>query len=247
VDKPAVDKGYDEFCAEVKAKGQDVAAVLQFRNQTEAELRDQIAAELRWNKYANEQATDDKLQALFDKEKELFDGSLVRARHILLTPKLTDPKEVEAATAELRQIKQQVEAKAAAGVAKLPADADALTRENKRRELLDEAFAAAAKEKSQCPSAKQGGDVDYFQRAGNVVEPFSKAAFALQPYQMSDVVRTPFGLHLILVTDRKPGLDVKFADVKDDVKEEYCARLRDGLLVQLKPKAKIQVNPPPKP
>jgi peptidyl-prolyl cis-trans isomerase C len=247
VDKKEVDKAFEELRGELKAQGKDVADVLKFRNQTEAELRDEIAAELRWDKYRNEQATDAKLQELFDKEKDLFDGTMVRARHILLTPPADDPKKIEEAKAELRKIKQDVEAKAAAGLAKLPADADKLARETKRRELIDEAFAAAAKEKSQCPSKDQGGDVGSFQRAGLKAEPFSKAAFALQPYQMSDVVTTQFGLHLILATERKAGLDVKFADVKDDVKDEYCGRLREALIAQLKPKATVKINPPPKP
>jgi peptidyl-prolyl cis-trans isomerase C len=247
VKKEEIEKGVDELRTEVKAQGKDLADLLKFRQMSEAELREQIAAELRWTKYTAEQVSDAKLQALFDKEKELFDGTLVRASHILLTPKLDDPKEVEAATAELRKVKREVEAKAAEGAAKLPADADKLAREKKRRELLEEGFGAAAKEQSQCPSAKQGGDVEYFQRAGKMVEPFAKAAFGLQPGQMSDVVQTQFGLHLILVTDRKPGLEIKFADVKDDVKEELTGRIRDDLLAKLKPKATIKINPPPKP
>ena len=42
---------------------------------TEAELREQIAADLRWNKFCDAQADDAKLKQLFDSEKELFDGT----------------------------------------------------------------------------------------------------------------------------------------------------------------------------
>ena len=76
--------------------------------------------------------------------------------------------------------------------------------EKKRQTLLDEAFAALAKEKSACPSKLKGGDVDWFQGVGFMVEPFSRAAFALKPFEMSEPIKTPFGYHLILVTDRKP-------------------------------------------
>ena len=88
--------------------------------------------------------------------------------------------------------------------------------------------------------------MDYFQRSGKMVEPFSKAAFALKPYQMSDVVRTQFGVHLILVTDRKEGLPVKYEDIKDDVKDEFCDRLRDQVVAKVKPTAKIEILPAPK-
>ena len=67
-----------------------------------------------------------------------------------------------------------------------------------------------------------GGDINYFPRNG-VVKPFAKAAFAVPaPYQMSDVVQTPFGYHLILVTDHKAGIEVKFEEAKDQVREVFC-------------------------
>ena len=88
--------------------------------------------------------------------------------------------------------------------------------------------------------------MDYFQRSGKMVEPFAKAAFALKPFQMSDVVQTQFGVHLILLTDRKPGLDVKYADVKGDVKDEFCDQLRDQVVAKLKPRANIVIMPAPK-
>ena len=126
-------------------------------------------------------------------------------------------------------------------------DGDALVKEQARVKLLDEAFATAAREKSACPSKAQGGDVDWFPRSGGMVEPFAKAAFALKPYQVGDVVQTQFGYHLILVTDRRPGKETKFEDVKEDVKEVYGDRPRDTLVQRLRPAAKITVTPPPKP
>jgi parvulin-like peptidyl-prolyl isomerase len=76
-----------------------------------------------------------------------------------------------------------------------------------------------------------------------MVEPFAKASFALKPFQISDVVKTSFGFHLILVTERKPGKEVKFEDVQNEVKEVFCERLRDNLAVQVKTKSKIVINP----
>ena len=245
VAKEEVDKKEDLVREELKQQKTDFNKMLEQMKLTEAELRQEIAADLRWNKFCDAQADDAKLKQLFDSEKELFDGSQVRARHILLTPALTDPKAVEAATARLRAIKKEIEDNLAKGMADCK-ETDPLKREEKRRVLLDDAFAKAAGDYSQCPTKTQGGDVDYFQRSGKMVEPFSKAAFALKPFQMSDVVPTQFGVHLILVTDRKAGLDVKYEDVKEDVKDEFCDRLRDQVVAKVKPNARIEITPAPK-
>ena len=79
--------------------------------------------------------------------------------------------------------------------------------------------------------------------SSGIVEPFAKAAFALQPYQMSDVIKTKFGYHLILVTDRRSGHEVKFEEVKPQVKNVYGDRLREAVLTAMRPRAKIEMMP----
>jgi peptidyl-prolyl cis-trans isomerase C len=73
-------------------------------------------------------------------------------------------------------------------------------------------FAALAREHSQDGSAREGGDLGYFERA-RMVPPFSQAAFALKPGEISDVVTTQFGYHIIKVTDRKPAAMPPFDQV----------------------------------
>jgi peptidyl-prolyl cis-trans isomerase C len=247
VDNAEVDKRVADMRAELQKEKKDFEQMLKTLRLTEAELREHITADLRWEKYVTSQATDKVLRELFDANKEMFDGSQVRARHILLTPPAGDAKAGAAAAAQLAGYKKQVEAQVAEGLAKLPANSDNLARAKARATLTDEAFAALAKEKSECPSKAQGGDVGWFRRAGFMVEPFSKAAFALKPNQMSDVVQTPFGYHLILVTERKPGAEVKFEDAKEMAREIYADRLRDGLAAQTRQKARIDITPVAKP
>jgi parvulin-like peptidyl-prolyl isomerase len=242
-----VDGRLEEIRGEIKRGGQTFETVMQELMLTEPELRNQLAAELRWEKFADTQATDKVLHELVDKAPDMFDGTMVRARHILLSPPAGDAQAAEQAKQQLLRIKQQVEEAAAQEIAKLPPSTDSAARDKARNTALESTFAELARKTSTCPSKEKGGDLAWFRRAGNMVEPFAQAAFALKPYQMSDVVATKFGYHLILVTDRRPGKAVKFEDVKDMVKDVYCDRLREDLLTQLRSKAQIVVLAQPKP
>ncbi|MDE2161013.1 MAG: peptidyl-prolyl cis-trans isomerase, partial [Burkholderiales bacterium] len=83
------------------------------------------------------------------------------------------------------------------------------------------AFADLARKNSEDPgSAAKGGDLDWFGR-GAMVKPFEDAAFALQPGQISDVVQTDFGYHIITVTGVRGG-DVKpFDAVRGEVEASF--------------------------
>jgi peptidyl-prolyl cis-trans isomerase C len=159
-----------------------------------------------------------------------------------LSPPSSDAKAGEAAVAKLQEFKKQAEATAKEAVAKLPANADAFTKKTTYNDALEATFKDLARKNSTCPSRVADGDVNWFERAHGMAEPFARAAFALEPYQMSDVVKTQYGYHLILVTDRKAGHEVKFEDVKAVVKEVYAERLRDAVIAAMRPRAKIEMT-----
>jgi peptidyl-prolyl cis-trans isomerase D len=97
----------------------------------------------------------------------------------------------------------------------------------KARELLEEIkggadFGALAKEHSLDKfSGKSGGDLGQF-AANDMVEPFSKAAFALKKGAVSDVVESPFGFHIIKLNETFPSYLESFDDVKERIKEQLA-------------------------
>jgi peptidyl-prolyl cis-trans isomerase D len=82
-------------------------------------------------------------------------------------------------------------------------------------------FAKLAREHSKDPgSAANGGDLGFFGR-GMMVKPFEDAAFSLKPGEISDVVESEFGLHLIRVTEVKGGAVKPFDQVKAEIEATY--------------------------
>lgn len=104
-------------------------------------------------------------------------------------------------------------------------------------------FEVIARENSDdTASAKQGGDLGFFSRQ-EMVEPFAKVAFAQKPNTISDIVKSPYGYHIILVTDRKKAGMEPFEKVKPEIvafleNQEQVGTL-EKLVESLKKQAKI--------
>jgi peptidyl-prolyl cis-trans isomerase D len=92
-----------------------------------------------------------------------------------------------------------------------------------------ESFEKLAKEASDDPgSASKGGDLGYFGR-GVMTPEFEKAAFELQKGGRSGIVKSPFGFHIIEVTDIKPQRAKPFDEVRDELVKEYQTQERGDL------------------
>jgi len=105
-------------------------------------------------------------------------------------------------------------------------------------------FAELAKKHSADGSAQQGGDLNFFTR-GQMVPPFDQAAFAMKPGEISDIVTTQFGYHIIKVTERRPAAAVPFEQVSGRIKEFLTDQQKqekaDAFIQSLKERAKIEV------
>lgn len=91
-----------------------------------------------------------------------------------------------------------------------------------RKELADgKPFAQVADAHNGPNAAGPGGELGWIQQ-GQTVEPFEKAVFALEPGKLSETVRTPFGLHVILVSEKKAAGKKPLSEVEGEIRAELA-------------------------
>ncbi len=95
-----------------------------------------------------------------------------------------------------------------------------------------EDFSALAKEYSEGPSKDSGGDLGFFS-AGQMVAPFDKAVFAMQPGDISEVVKTQFGYHIILLEDIQPAETIPLEKVRDEITTTLQQKEAESLTFQV--------------
>jgi len=204
----------------LESQGKTVAEYFKETKQTEAQVRANITLMLQWNAYAAQKVTPAELKKYYADFKDFFDKTTVRASHIVLriAPDAT-PADRDAARKKLADLRQEI-------------TSGKIT------------FAEAAMKHSECPSAPKGGDLGFFPRKWMVEEPFAKVAFAMKVGELSDVVITDYGYHLIQVTDRKPGDATTFEDAQDEVRDCYIEEMKLAILADLRKSAKIEIKLP---
>ena len=162
-------------------------------------------------------ASEDEIKAFYAAHPDKMEKpAMIKASHILVKAEEENPTQAAAKAAELKE--------------KLANGAD---------------FAALAQEHSACPSGTKGGDLGFF-APGSMVKSFEEAAFALKPGEISDVVSTQFGLHLIKVTDTQEPHKLEYEEAKPQIaqflKEQNGAKLLQEWVEGLKKEATIDFS-----
>lgn len=195
------------------------------KDTSEAEIKNQIRQEMEFKAFIDrnyaEKTTvpEQEARAYYDGHPDFFkQPETIRASHILIK---VAPQADAAQKAEARRQLEQIQQKLAAG----------------------EDFGRLARQYSQGPSSSKDGDLGFFRR-GQMVKPFEDAAFALKPGEVSGIVETDFGFHLIKVFEKKPEAIVTFDQVRGRIeqhlKQEKIRKEVGELLERLKQNAVIQ-------
>jgi len=199
VEKSAVDNQLTKFKANFSKEGQFKDWLTQMKL-TENHMRAQFEEGLAIQQYIDTEfgekitITDEKTKQFYDDHPDFFkQPEKIKASHILIK---TDAEANETTKAEAYKQIENIQ---------------------KRLQTGDD-FATIAKELSQCPSSANGGDLGYFGR-GQMVKPFEEAAFSLKAGELSGIVETTFGYHLIKVYEKKPAMVTPYVDIKDKLKQ----------------------------
>lgn len=191
----------------------------------EADFRREIEKGVRVNRLVNqacahvEEPTEAEIEAFWNAHKdEYVEPRQVLCQHILVKSGEHDGQAAkDAALEKIRQIR-----------ARVVAGGD---------------FAEEARRHSDCPSGAQGGSLGWFGR-GMMVKEFDEAAFALGKGQVSDVVTTCFGYHIIYKADEKGGQPQTLVDVHDRIREllrhQARGRATEAYVAELRAAAKIE-------
>lgn len=166
-------------------------------DEVKKEIRDSLPIQKMFESLTKDVKVDEaKAKAFYDENNAFFEvPEQIRASHILIkTDDATNDVLKAAARAKIEGILKQV------------------------KDGGD--FAALAAANSDCPSKSNGGDLGLFGK-GQMVPPFEEAAFALSTNEVSGVVETSYGYHIIKLTDRVPASKRAF----DEVKEQIVSRL----------------------
>ncbi|MGC1274870.1 MAG: peptidylprolyl isomerase [Planctomycetaceae bacterium] len=183
----------------------------------EARLAAEMAVPVAWRRHAARVVTDEQIRGYFASHRQRLDGTRLRVSQIFR--KYVAGESIETAPASIAALK---------GV----------------RESISNgttSFAEAARKNSQSPTAEAGGDVGWIDPQGDLPASVTRAAFALKPVELSEVVLSPFGAHLVTVTDVEAG-ESSLEDARPAILAELSDALWNETVAAERKTAKIEMH-----
>lgn len=199
----------------IRKRGDDPKTLLAKLGYTPERLKRELGLPLAWQVYVRQTVKPEQIKKYFADHKQELDGTQLRARQIFVK------------------------------VAKPPQEADVAAKKQKLAEIRRDieggkiAFADAAKDHSEAPSAETGGDVGLFGWRGKLPAEVSEAAFALKVNEISEPIVSPFGVHLIQLTERHPG-EFSLEDARPEILERFSQELWKSTVESERSKVKLK-------
>jgi parvulin-like peptidyl-prolyl isomerase len=223
VTKADIDKEYQSLQTLLVKEKKTLQEVLKQNGQTEAQLQKDVTNRLQWRAYLKKRLPEEQARKYYEDNKPFFDNIKVRASHILI--KVQAPCSAERKQALLNK-------------------AEAIRNDIATGKIT---FENAAKTYSDCPTKDRKdspGDIGPFPFKFVVVDAFARAAFGLKVGEMSGIVTTDFGYHIIKVTDRsQPKTLSTYESVHDAVREIWSqdVELYQQIIAHQRKNSKIEV------
>jgi peptidyl-prolyl cis-trans isomerase C len=212
-----IDAQIDQMDDQLKAQKSSLTQRLRETGMSRNALRNRLGNEVSLHKLVQKYGPEERMQAYFKRHAPQFDGTELRVSHILLRPQAGGSQvEMNDVRAEAARIKAEIES-------------GKIT------------FSDAARKYSAGPSRSEGGDLGFIRREGPMIEAFNRAAFDLEQGQVSEPLATTFGVHLITVTEVRPG-GKTLDEVRGKVLPAFTQWLIDQLIEQQIKTAKIEFN-----
>lgn len=241
-----VDNALKEIVEKVGSKEQ-LNELLKQNGISSSQFRKDLTEEVKMKKLAKElgdsSVSDADAKKYYNENIKQFKyPEKVRASHILISVNPQEIEEIITSDKENAGIsKEEIKKKVDAEIASKKAKADKLLADAKKDPSQ---FAKLAKENSDdTTTAVKGGDLGFF-AAQEMVPEFSQAAFSMKPNTISNIVKSAYGYHIIMVTDRMAAGQQPFEKVKNDIKgfmeNQKQLEAIDNLVESLKKNATIE-------
>jgi len=241
-----IEDGVKEIIQKLGSKEQ-LDTILKQNGISPAQFKRDVAEQVRIRKMAEQlgdsSVSDAEAKAFYDKNIKKFTyDDQVRVSHILISANEKELDQIVRAENEGKNLTDaEIAKKVSEKVAEKKSEIEKIHNELKN-DLTQ--FARIAKDKSQDPgSAVKGGDLGFFPK-GQMVAEFERVAFSIKPNTLSEIFKTQYGYHILVVTDRKAAGKEPFEKVQDSIKaylkNEKQVRYVDDLVESLKKNAKIE-------
>lgn len=215
VDADAVETRIELLQQVMQERGLALEEVLKPFGRTLESLREEQSLPVRWETYIRGVVTQDQIAEHFDAHRAELDGTQVRISHIILAISADDPEEVwSSANDRLAAVREEIES----GVV---------------------TFKDAARGLSDSPSGDAGGDVGFVNFHGEMPIEVCRAAFAMAIGEISEPIRSSYGVHLVQVTDIQPG-QLSLEDVRETIIEALGEDLWSAEVARLGEAATIE-------